>query len=97
MINTVSWGQQEAARHRYGWRIISLSVSSPLVQFINQASGSSLHVVMNLESSVEGVQLSDEFTLDERKVVLIDTPGFDNTSRSDADILISIAAFLATA
>ena len=51
---------------------------------------------MGLESSTTGVKLADEFTLDGRTVTLIDTPGFDDTSRSDADILKMIAAFLAT-
>jgi predicted GTPase len=32
-----------------------------------------------------------------RPVTLIDTPGFDDTTKSDSDILRMIAAFLATA
>ena len=51
---------------------------------------------MNLESCTAEVQLSDEFTLDGRRVILIDTPGFDDTSRSDTEVLKMIAAFLAT-
>ena len=68
-----------------------------LPQFINLASRSSLRVGMGLESSTAEVKLADEFTLDGRTVTLIDTPGFDDTSRSDADILKMIAAYLATA
>lgn len=49
-----------------------------------------------MESCTYEVQLADEFTLDGRKVILIDTPGFDDTSKSDTDILRMIAAFLAT-
>ena len=52
---------------------------------------------MNLESCTAEVQLSDMFTLDGRRVLLIDTPGFDDTSKSDTDVLKMIAAFLATA
>ena len=66
------------------------------LQFINLASNSSLRIGMGLESSTAEVQLTDEFTLDGRGVILIDTPGFDDTSRSDTDILEMIAAFLAT-
>ena len=66
------------------------------VQLINMASGSSLRVGRGLRSSTAEVQLADEFTLDGRPVVLIDTPGFDDTDRSDTDILRLIAAFLAT-
>ena len=51
---------------------------------------------MDLESCTAEVQLTNEFTLDGRRLMLIDTPGFDDTSRSDTDILKMIAAFLAT-
>ena len=51
---------------------------------------------MGLEPCTTEVQLSDEFTLDGRRVVLIDTPGFDDTPRSETEILQMIAAFLAT-
>ena len=79
-------------------------VRSPIVtrnspgrlQFINLASGSNLRVGMGLESCTAEVQLSDEFIFDSRRVVLIDTPGFDDTSKSDTEILQIIAAFLTT-
>ena len=67
------------------------------LQFINLASGSTLRVGMGLESCTAEVKLADKFTLDGRSVTLIDTPGFDDTTRSDSDILEMIAAFLATA
>lgn len=51
---------------------------------------------MKLESCTAEVQLADEFTLDGRRVLLIDTPGFDDTSKSDTEVLRMIAAFLAT-
>jgi len=60
------------------------------------ASGSDLRIGMDLESCTAEVQLADEFALDGRQVILIDTPGFDDTSKSDTDILKLIAAFLAT-
>ena len=66
------------------------------LQFINLASGSSLRVGMELESCTAEVQLSDKFTLDDRPVTLIDTPGFDDTSKTDTEILKLIALFLAT-
>ena len=65
-------------------------------QFINLASGSSLRVGMGLESCTAEVKLADVFTLDGRPVTLIDTPGFDDTTKSDAEILKMIAAFLVT-
>jgi hypothetical protein len=36
----------------------------------------------------------EAFNLDDRRVVLIDTPGFDDTTQSDTDVLRMIAAFL---
>ena len=67
------------------------------LQFINLASGSNLRVGMGLESCTADVQVADKFTLDGRSVTLIDTPGFDDTTTSDTEILKMIAAFLATA
>ena len=66
------------------------------LQFINCASGSSLRVGTGLESCTDEVNPVDAFALDGRPVVLIDTPGFDDTSKSDTDILNSIAAYLAS-
>ena len=65
------------------------------LQFINLASGSNLRIGMDLESCTSEVQLANEFTLDGRTVSLIDTPGFDDTLKSDTDILRMIAAYLA--
>jgi len=64
--------------------------------FINLASRSNLRVGMDLESCTPEVQLANEFTLDGRRVLLIDTPGFDDTVKSDTEILKNIASFLAT-
>ena len=49
-----------------------------------------------MESCTAEVKLANEFILDGRPVTLIDTPGFDDTSKSDTEILRIIAAFLAT-
>ena len=51
---------------------------------------------MGFESCTDEIELADKFTLGGRSVVLMDTPGFDDTSKSDTDILKLIAAFLAT-
>lgn len=67
-----------------------------LTQFINLASGSDLRVSGGLQSCTNSVQATAPFDLDDRRVVLIDTPGFDDTTQSDTDVLRTIAAFLAT-
>ena len=51
---------------------------------------------MDLGLCVDEVQLVDEFALTGRRVVLIDIPGFDDTTKSDTDVLKMIADFLAT-
>ena len=65
-------------------------------QFINLASGSNLTVGTGPDPCTTEAQLSDEFILDGRGVVLIDTPGFNDTSKSDTEMLEMILTFLAT-
>jgi hypothetical protein len=61
---------------------------------VNQASKSYLKVGGDLDSCTSEIQESGEFILDGRRVILIDTPGFDDNYKSDMDVLKSIAAFL---
>ena len=63
-------------------------------QIINLASGSDLTVGEGLESCTYDVNVGLDFELDGRCVTLIDTPGFDDTNRSDTDILATIAVHL---
>ena len=66
------------------------------MQFINLVSGSDLGVSDDLVSCTYAVQPGKPFDLDGRRVVLIDTPGFDDTLRSDMEILNALATFLVT-
>ena len=50
---------------------------------------------MGLKSCTPVVQVSNEFIAGSRRVRLIDTPGFDDTLKTDRDILQMIASFLA--
>jgi len=68
--------------------------SPRLSQFINLVGGSNQDVSSGLQSCTNTVQVVEPFELDGRPVVLIDTPGFDDTTQSDTDILRMIAAFL---
>ena len=57
-----------------------------------------LHTLFqNYTDRISGTQSIAEATFDHngRKVHLIDTPGFDDTTRSDVDILMEVAFFLA--
>jgi hypothetical protein len=47
-------------------------------------------------SCTNAIQMAQPFQLDGRRVVLIDTPGFDDTNISDLEVLKMIAGFLAT-
>ena len=69
-------------------------VSWRLTQFINLASGSTLEVGRGLKSCTNTVQMAEAVNIDGRRVVLIDTPGFNDTTKSDTEILRTIIAFL---
>ncbi|CAL1707967.1 unnamed protein product [Somion occarium] len=60
--------------------------------FINLVSGSNFQVGPG--SSTTQVQSSQPFDVGGRRIVLIDTPGFDDTTRTDTDILRMIATYL---
>jgi len=63
-------------------------------QFINLVSGSNLKFSNRLGSCTQEVTESDKFELDDRTVRLLDTPGFDDTDRSEVETLKKIAASL---
>ena len=69
-------------------------ISPPSAQFINLVSGSSLGVSEGLDSCTNTVQMAGAFELDGRRVVLIDTPGFNDTTQNDTVTLRTIVAFL---
>ncbi|CAL1717180.1 unnamed protein product [Somion occarium] len=64
--------------------------------FINLASNSDLRVGVGLESCTDAIQMSKTFILDDMEVTLVDTPGFDDTSKSDAEILNIVCDFLSS-
>ncbi|KAH8103309.1 P-loop containing nucleoside triphosphate hydrolase protein, partial [Cristinia sonorae] len=65
--------------------------------FVNLASGSHFLVGEGLRSCTPAVQVSESFDVAGRRMRLIDTPGFDDTTKSDSEILRMIAEFLADA
>jgi len=102
----VSWVQREPGNLRYGLFLLVFFFFCLVdwiaretylrTQFVNLISGSNLATGDELESCTNVVQPGKPFDLDGRRVVLIDTPGFDDTVRSDVDVLNMIAAFLET-
>jgi hypothetical protein len=74
--------------------ILLIPCSPVCVQFINQASGSSLVIGRGLESCTAEIQLGKPFVLDGQTVTLIDSSGFDDTNRSEAEILREVTGFL---
>ncbi|KZT01502.1 P-loop containing nucleoside triphosphate hydrolase protein [Laetiporus sulphureus 93-53] len=61
--------------------------------FVNLVSGGKLKVGDGLESCTDSMQLA-QCVISGANVTLIDTPGFDDTSKSQAEILKDIAHFL---
>ncbi|PVF99682.1 hypothetical protein CPB86DRAFT_283689 [Serendipita vermifera] len=62
--------------------------------FINLASGSNLKVGSGLKSCTMEVAPTAPFSINGQEVVLLDTPGFDNTKTSDFDILEEVAQYM---
>ncbi|KAL0573452.1 hypothetical protein V5O48_008507 [Marasmius crinis-equi] len=63
--------------------------------FINLVSGGKLVVGRTLHSCTNTVDFSPSFTLGGQEVILVDTPGFDDSTMSETDILNLLAVFLA--
>ncbi|KAJ8077751.1 hypothetical protein PM082_002184 [Marasmius tenuissimus] len=55
--------------------------------FINIASGSKLYAGESLHSCTDKIETLPPFVLNDRHVTLIDTPSFDNTAKSDTEVL----------
>ena len=64
------------------------------LQFINLATGSDLRVGTGPESCTVEVKFAEGLDLGGREVILIDIPGFDDTTKGDMETLNIIAAFL---
>ncbi|PVF93006.1 hypothetical protein CPB86DRAFT_687764, partial [Serendipita vermifera] len=62
--------------------------------FINLASGSTQETNTGLRSCTTKVEATKPFLVNGRQVVLLDTPGFNDTSKGDIDILEEIADYM---
>ncbi|OBZ66289.1 putative Dol-P-Man:Man(7)GlcNAc(2)-PP-Dol alpha-1,6-mannosyltransferase [Grifola frondosa] len=63
-------------------------------EFVNLVSGSNLPVGDDLEACTKKVALANPCQISGKRVLLIDTPGFDDTEKEQVDVLREIAAFL---
>lgn len=59
-------------------------------------SGSNLPVGGGLQSCTSAVEAAPSFQLGGRSITLFDTPGFDDTEKTDTEVLRLISAFLET-
>ncbi|KAI0925666.1 hypothetical protein AcV5_008344 [Taiwanofungus camphoratus] len=89
-------------RHSPKLKPVNIAVMGPTgsgkTSFINLASSSHLRVGCGLESATDRIQSSQPFVLDDYySITLVDTPGFDDTTKSDAETLTIIANFLSDA
>lgn len=71
-----------------------MHVVNTISQLINLASQSDLGVSSKLESCTRDVEMTNGFELGGKTVVLIDTPGSDDSERSNVDVFQNITAFL---
>ena len=65
-------------------------------QFINLASKSNFAVSDGPKSCTSGVQCTEPFSVGQHCVVLIDTPGFDDSTLTEMEVLRLIATYLET-
>lgn len=72
-------------------RAIKVNLS---IQFVNTASGSDLPVSDNLESCTQFLQHSRLFKIDGKQVILVDSPGFNDTNKSDLGAQQYLCGFL---
>ncbi|KAF9255002.1 hypothetical protein L218DRAFT_975735 [Marasmius fiardii PR-910] len=74
------------------------AIGSGKTNFVNTASGGKLPPVGDsdgLRSRTTSIQTSPTFTVEGRSVVLIDLPGFDETTTRGVDVLSTVSVFLA--
>ncbi|QRV78132.1 50S ribosome-binding GTPase [Ceratobasidium sp. AG-Ba] len=87
--------QQRVANLQVAPKSIFGATGTGKTTFVNDASGGKLAVGHKSHACTQDVGNSPEFQVNGRKVVLFDTPGFDDTHLSDTEILKRIAGFLA--
>lgn len=96
-FTAVLWDVQEQGRPRYAvpYHSVQTTTQIALLQFINTATDSHLAVGSALTSRTQSIQLSRPVQFGSRRVVLIDTPGLDDTSRSTEDVIRMVTAYVA--
>lgn len=53
-----------------------------------------MRVGSGLHSETAAIELSRTLKYKSQRIVMVDTPGFDDTTRSDSDVLTIIASYL---
>ncbi len=98
MFTTVSWDLQEPESHQCVLLPSRTAHSQcrpppPSAKFINLATQSDqkLAVTHSIKSCTDSIEQADPFYIGDRRVILYDTPGFDNTAHSEDEILRIIA------
>ncbi|KAG8216975.1 hypothetical protein J3R82DRAFT_7280 [Butyriboletus roseoflavus] len=98
VIGTTGSGKSTVCASLGAWGSMLLSIrfaENWIPQFINLVSGSTLSVSDGLRSCTSEVLESRPFSLDDQSIALIDTPGFDDTTRVDTDIITTMSTYLA--
>ncbi|KIM23084.1 hypothetical protein M408DRAFT_28197 [Serendipita vermifera MAFF 305830] len=74
--------------------VVMGATGSGKTTFINLASNAGFKVGHKLRSCTASVQQTQTFPLDDRDMILIDTPGFDDTEKPETEVLDSLASYL---
>ena len=90
------WGQLVVENQALVTEVELVRYVADNAQFINMISNSELEMGHGLRSCTASVGRSQPFEFLGKHVTLIDTPGFDDTTVSDTDILKMIALYLST-
>ena len=78
------------------WALISASTTPHSNQFVNTASGAKFRVGDGVQGCTSSIHASPAFIVEGQTVVLLDTPGFDDTtSTGSAEILSMVSIYLA--
>lgn len=88
-VNTQSADKQDPIRI-----VVMGATGSGKSTFINLASNARFKVGHTLQSCTASIQKTSTFPLDDRHMILIDTPGFDDDNKTELEILKSVADYL---
>jgi hypothetical protein len=97
-IQIALWGQLGQERALYDFVFSVVNNNSQFIQFIDYATGQEVKGAGHGQSScTDGIVTSKPVSRNGQRYVFVDTPGFNHTSMSDAEVLSIIAEYMVQA